>query len=325
MANANSKVRAASADFSQSSSMTLDVPSTAKVVTVVESQQTLPEPMTRVSQAFSHVKYLLFFAVTLGIVVGVAFVIAAWLHGRAVSALNISDISVMRRTVDRWALWFLILALGTFVVMACHVFGLETSGENIVSEFRRESARALIRQDIPFFERESGGSGSLTAAAASHPQNVGNVIGVVLSQFVTSVTNLIATLIMAFVLSWRLAVMAIPSLFATCTLGYLNLRWLQIFEAEIVAEDEKQANYVADSVNSAQLNAALTRESEVLRQYNIKFSNRVLNRRWLLAANFALAGTQAMVNFFGGLLFWWGAKQRAERKVVSGFEHPKRV
>jgi len=318
MANASSKVRAASADFSQSSTQTLDARPTEKVVTIVESQQTLPQPMTRVSQAFSHVKYLLTIAIILGVAAGAAFVMAAYLHGRAVSALNIADIPLMRRTVDRWALWFLVLALGTFAVMAVHVFGLESSGESIVSEYRRESARALIRQDIPFFEREAGGSGSLTAAAASHPQNVGNVIGVVLSQFVTSATNLVATLIMAFVLSWRLAVMAIPSLFATCTLGYLNLRWLQIFEAEIVAEDEKQANYVADSVNSAQLNAALTRESEVLRQYSTKFTNRVLNRRWLIAANFALAGTQAMVNFFGGLLFWWGAKQRAEGQVVSG-------
>ena len=317
MANASSKTRVASVDFSQSSSLTVNALPTGKVVTLVESQQRLPEPMTRVSQAFSHVKYLMTGAVILGLIVGAAFVIAAWLHGRAVAALNISDISLMRRTVDRWALWFLILALGTFFVMAFHVFGLETSGENIVSEYRRESARALIRQDIPFFERESGGSGSLTAAAASHPQNVGNVVGVVMSQFVTSVTNLVATLIMAFILSWRLAVMAIPSLFVTCSLGYLNLRWLQIFEAEIAAEDEKQANYVADSVNSAQLNAALTRESEVLRQYSTKFTNRVLNRRWLLLANFALAGTQAMVNFFGGLLFWWGAKQKAEGKVVS--------
>jgi len=318
MANASSKRQAASAPLSQSSTLSVDQPTPAeKSPAVAEMQKTLPPAMTQTSQAFAHVKYLLTIAVLLGVAAGAAFVIAGWLHGRAVAALGNPDLPLMRRLVNRWALWFLVLAISTFLVMLVHVFGLESSGENIVSEFRRESARALIRQDIPFFEKESGGTGSLTAAAAHHPSNVGAVIGVVLSQFVTSSSNLIATLIMSFILTWRLAVMAVPALFVTCILGLLNLKWLQIFEANITKEDEKQSNYVADAVNTAQLNAALTRESEVLRQYNVKFTNRVLDRRWLVAASFALAGTQAMVQFFGGLLFWWGAKQKAEGKVVS--------
>lgn len=312
------KVKASSPlSFSQTSTTVFDPAVPKEQLTDMEPRQGLPPAMTRTGQAFSHVKYLLSIAIIFGIIVGTAFVIAGWLHGRALAALSITDFPLMRRLVNRWALWFLILALGTIILMLIHVFGLESSGENIVSEFRRESARALIRQDIPFFEKESGGTGSLTAAAAHHPANVGAVVGVVASQFVTSATNLVATLIMAFILTWRMAVMAVPAIAVTVILGWLNLQWLQIFEKSLVEEDEKQANYVSDAVNSAQLNAALTREAEVLRQYNQKFTNRVLKRRYLILASASLGGTQAMLEFFGAILFWWGAKQRVEGHVVS--------
>ena len=268
MAEASTRPKTSKTPLSQTSTQALQDASipTVKQISTLEIDQPLPPPMRKTSQAFSHVKYFLTVATVLGMAAGAAFVIAAWLHGRAVAALSIPEIPLMRSVVDRWALWFLILAIGTFAVMFVHVFGLESSGENIVSEFRRESARALIRQDIPFFESEAGGSGTLTAQAAHHPQNVGAVVGVVMSQFITSLSNLIATLIMAFILTWRLAVMAVPALALTIILGYLNLQWLQRFEKDITVEDEKQANYVADAVNAAQLNASLTREAEVLRQ-----------------------------------------------------------
>lgn len=309
------KARAVSVPLSPASTQVFDP--TQHRPAEEEPRAQLPPPMVRTSEAFSHVKYLLAIAILVGMVVGTSFVIAGWLHGRALAALSLTDFPVMRRLVNRWALWFLVLAIGTTLLMLIHVFGLESSGESIVTEFRRESARALIRQDIPFFEKESGGTGSLTAAAAHHPANVGAVVGVVASQFITSGTNLFATLIMAFILTWRLAVMAVPALACTMVLGYLNLRWLTLFEQNVVEEDEKQANYVSDAVNSAQLNAALTREGEVLRQYNLKFTSRVMKKRWLVLASASLGGTQAMMEFFGGLLFWWGAKQRVDGTVVS--------
>ena len=136
----------------------------------------IPPPMKSVKQAFKNVKFLLTVGIVLGLGVGAAFVIAAWLHGRAVAALNNPDLSAMRTQVDRWALWFLVLAIVAFALDSIHVFGLEASGESIVSQFRFEAVRHLVKQDIAYFEQKATGFGNLTAQATYHPSNIGNVI-----------------------------------------------------------------------------------------------------------------------------------------------------
>ena len=305
------------------SSLTLNLPgderkqtSDEKAMAAAVDDSDIPPPMTSVKQAFMNVKWLLTVGVGLGLAVGAAFVIAAWIHGRAVAALNNPDISEMRTQVDRWALWFLILAIAAFALDASHVFGLEASGESLVSQFRFEAVRHLIKQDIAYFEQKATGFGNLTAQATMHPSAVGNFVGVVLAQFISSAANLLATLIMAFVLTWRLAVIVLPALFVTLVLGYANFRFLTIFEDDLSAERDKQANFVAESANSIQLNASLTREGEVVRQFKLNYTSRPFKRGILCASTFTLGGTQAMVQLFGALIFYWGALNVARDAVV---------
>jgi ATP-binding cassette subfamily B (MDR/TAP) protein 1 len=127
---------------------------------------------------------------------------------------------------------------------------------------------------------------------------------------------LIATTIMAFVLTWRLAVIVLPALFMTLVLGYANFRFLTVFEDHLTAERDKQANFVAESANSIQLNASLTREAEVVRQFKLNYTSRPFKRGVLCASSFTLGGTQAMVQLFGALIFYWGALNVARGAVV---------
>lgn len=122
---------------------------------------------------------------------------------------------------------------------------------------------------------------------------------------------------MAFILTWRLAVIVLPALFMTLVLGYANFRFLTVFEDHLTAERDKQANFVAESANSIQLNASLTREGEVVRQFKLNYTSRPFKRGVLCASSFTLGGTQAMVQLFGALIFYWGALNVARGDVVG--------
>jgi ATP-binding cassette subfamily B (MDR/TAP) protein 1 len=277
----------------------------------------LPPPMTSTWNAFLHVKYLLIIGIVLGMAAGAGFVVAAWLHGRAVNALNNPDFSVMRPQVDRWALWFLILAIANLIIVVIHASFLEYSGESIVGDLRRESVRALIKQDIAFFESTDHGSGSLTAAATSNPSNVGNVIGLILAQFVSSSANITATVIMSFILNWRIAVMIIPGLAVTMILGLANFLALNRFEKDISEENDRQADFIGEAINTSNMLSSLTREAETIRLFKLKFTGKVVRKKWLFLSSCALGGTQSMLLFAAALLLYWGAKQLAERRIVS--------
>ncbi len=282
-----------------------------------EEHDRLPPSMRNTSEAFGNVEIILSFAVVLGLIAGGAFIVASWLHGRAIFSLSIPDIPTMLATVNRWALWFLVLAIGTFFVIVVHTYLLEFSGESIVCDLRRETVRALIKQEISFFEGPASETGSLTAAATTHPSNVGNFVGLILAQFISSGSNLLAALILSFVLSWRLAVMVVPSLAVTMTLGLATFECQKRFESDMVADNECRADFVGEAANSIPLLAALTREEETLRRFKVLSSSRRITRRWLVFSSFSLAGSQGMVLLFGALMFYWGAKEVAEGKVVG--------
>ncbi|WWD00806.1 hypothetical protein V866_007743 [Kwoniella sp. B9012] len=275
----------------------------------------LPPPIQSTSHAFSSVRMLLFFGIVLGLVGGATFVVVAWLQGRAIVALSIPDFAAMKVSVNRWALWFLIISIGALVIVGFHGFFLEYSGEQIVSELRRESVRALIQQEISFFEQQDSGSGTLTAAASQSPADVGNFIGLILAQFISSSTNLLATVILAFALNWRLAVMVLPSLFVTTVLGSVNLKCETAFEQGLTENVNKQSDFIAEAVNSVLLISALSREAETVRQFSTRFAARPVSYRWLISAAISMGGNQSMIFFFAGLLFYWGSKQVAEGKV----------
>ncbi|KAI9632019.1 P-loop containing nucleoside triphosphate hydrolase protein [Dioszegia hungarica] len=278
------------------------------VIPQEERTKPLPPAMTSVKQAFKHNTSLLLIGLACGIIGGAAWVVAAWLFGRGVADFGIPDLSAMRAATNRWSLWFLILTIGTFVVLGFHAFGLELSGERIVSEYRREAVRALMKQDIAYFEGEHTGSGSLTAAAAHHPSNVGNVVGLILGQFISSMTNFIGVIILGFSLNWRLAVMILPALAVASGFGYVNFVCQKIFDKGLNNDIDAQSAFVSESANSIQLLAALTREAETVRQFNLRYTSQPIRSKWLILSGVSLGISMGVLQFFGGLIFFWGSQ-----------------
>ncbi|KAK8858969.1 hypothetical protein IAR55_003201 [Kwoniella newhampshirensis] len=270
-----------------------------------------PRPFPSAKTAFANIKFTFGISVLLGMVGGSTFVVAGWMTGRTIVSVSISDFSIMRPAADRWSLWFLILALAAALVVSTQAFGIEYSGDEIARELRRESFRALIKQEVAFFERKDSGSGTLTAAISQHPANVGNFIGLILSQIISTGSNLIATLIMAFVLNWRLAVMVIPTLAVNTSAGYINFKCHEKFEGGLNRKTDMQSEYISEAVNSLSLISSLSREAEVVREFKAKFIGGTIETRWLITCAWTLGFCQAMLDFFGGLMFWWGARQIA--------------
>ena len=84
---------------------------------------------------------------------GALFAVQGWLTGGAVGALSIdTDRDEMRSQTDRWALWFLIVAIIGLTIFFTAGIALEWAGAEIRARLTKESVRAILRQDITFFE-----------------------------------------------------------------------------------------------------------------------------------------------------------------------------
>ncbi|ORX39728.1 P-loop containing nucleoside triphosphate hydrolase protein [Kockovaella imperatae] len=303
--------------------VTKHLPSTSTVVSekgesiheTLEYPYILPPAPSSPWHVFRSIAPILIPSAFLGIVLGGAFTAIGYLQGQGVAALNNPDLHEMRREVNRWALWFLVVALVSGLSSFLFTFGIEWAGQKLVADLKRESVRALSRQEVAFFEKTKTGSGSLTAAVASNTSNVGNFVGVVLASVIMSLSNFVGTVALAFALSWRLAAMVIAPLVLASGIGYLNFRFLERFEETTNEQSDEQAAFVAESVNSIGTIASLSREAETMRQFEAKFAKKSIDMKNLIGASATMGFIQAVVDLFGALIFWWGATLVSEKRV----------
>jgi ATP-binding cassette subfamily B (MDR/TAP) protein 1 len=278
----------------------------------------LGPPMRKSTAIFGMNKWLLL-AGTLGSAIGGgAFVISGWLTGNAVSSLSIPDDNArMRSEMNRWSLWFLVVALGVLVAFFVGGWTLEWAGTNIKHGLKRESLRAVLRQDTAFFETDQGGSGTLTSGISSHPSAVGQTVGVIWLQIVVALANLIGAFVLGFILSWRVAIIGLPAILLAIVAGYFNFTWLEEFESLVGKESEKRSNQISEAVNSIRTIASLTREGEVLWRFKAAAVRSRQQRLALMLGSVGFGIAQGSTFLFGAFVFWWGARLVSRSEVVS--------
>lgn len=76
-----------------------------------------------------------------------------------------------------------------------------------------DSLGALIKQEIGFFDHEVSCLGTLTSDVSSHPANVGAATGLVTSQVVLALTNVVGSIVVGMIVEWRTTLVCFPGIF----------------------------------------------------------------------------------------------------------------
>ncbi|GAC95710.1 multidrug resistance protein 1, 2, 3 [Pseudozyma hubeiensis SY62] len=247
---------------------------------------------------------------------GGSFPIAGWLTGNAVNSLSIEgDNARLKSETNRWALWFLTLALADLVIVLVGSFFLETASEHVMRKLKKEGLSSLIRQEIGFFDAEEHASGAMSAAVSSHPANVAAATGLVLAQVVIGIVNLIGSVILGLVLSWKTSVVCLAPIFVLFFSGWLNIAMLEKYEAVAQKPADRAASYVSENVDAIKTVAALGREAETMRIFDERARADPKRTRYLVFGAGGFAASQAMVLLLSALVFYWGGTLLSRQEV----------
>ncbi|KAJ9475209.1 putative Alpha-factor-transporting ATPase (putative) [Pseudozyma hubeiensis] len=247
---------------------------------------------------------------------GGSFPIAGWLTGNAVNSLSIEgDNARLKSETNRWALWFLTLALADLVIVLVGSFFLETASEHVMRKLKKEGLSSLIRQEIGFFDAEEHASGAMSAAVSSHPANVAAATGLVLAQVIIGIVNLIGSVILGLVLSWKTSVVCLAPIFVLFFSGWLNIAMLEKYEAVAQKPADRAASYVSENVDAIKTVAALGREAETMRIFDERARADPKRTRYLVFGAGGFAASQAMVLLLSALVFYWGGTLLSRQEV----------
>ncbi|XP_024991058.1 putative multidrug resistance protein [Cynara cardunculus var. scolymus] len=134
------------------------------------------------------------------------------------------DLTFSNDVVDKYALKLLILAIGVAVSAFIEGICWTRTAERQTSRLRIEYLKSVLRQEVSFFDTQVGSSTNfeVISAISGDAQLIQDVMADKIPNCLAHLSALVFSIIVSFILSWRLAVASLPFalLFVVPVLGF---------------------------------------------------------------------------------------------------------
>ncbi|XP_065886098.1 ATP-dependent translocase ABCB1-like [Dysidea avara] len=166
-----------------------------------EHDKALPDPsLWRVVEASAPEWYLILIGVIASAADGAAFPTIAVFMGR------LFEVYADPRTAEEdgrlWSLLFIAFACLAGIVGFLRTFCFSVSGEALTARLRSISFKAIMRQDIGWFDQEQNSTGALTTRLSHDASQVQGATGTRLGAVTQIISGLLTGIIIAFIYGW---------------------------------------------------------------------------------------------------------------------------
>ena len=227
----------------------------------------------------------------------------------AIEGFATPDPSALRRNGDRSALWLFIISILSSIIISCQNFLFAKAASMLTATLRSLSFKAILRQDVEFFDRDENSSGSLTSSLSDNPQKINGLAGITLGTIVQSIATLIAGSILGLAFIWKVALVGIACIPFVISTGYIRLRVVVLKDQKNKKEHEASAQLACEAAAAIRTVASLTREEDCCRLYSISLEEPLRkSNRTAIWSQALYAFSQATVFFVIALVFWYGSR-----------------
>ncbi|CAE7087787.1 unnamed protein product, partial [Rhizoctonia solani] len=261
-----------------------------------------------------------------GFAIGASYPIAAWLIGSVMKTFSLQDDgSRLLREARKWSFWFLIMAIiniGTSFVVG---FFLSVGADRIDRRLKLVSLVSLLKQEIGYFDKEENAAGALTAAVATHANNVSTAIGLVWQQLVSATANFLGTLILGLVLSWKLTLLGMSPVPFVIVAAYYNIIFIEKYERQVQKPLEEASAFASENVDAIKTVAALGREDAVMEQFDKSAAKYTAKSKNLAIGALGFGVGIGSILLLSAIVMWWGTAlytrgQVTLEQLYSSFE-----
>lgn len=231
------------------------------------------------------------------------------LYSKAISAISLppSEYGKLRHDANFWSLMFLVVGIAQFFDFAVQGVAFAFTSEKLIRRARSKAFRAILRQDISFFDREENNTGALTSFLSTETKNLSGISGVTLGTILLTVTVLSASMVIALAIGWKLALVCISILPVLLGCGFFRMYVLARFQRRSKTAYEGSASYACEATSAIRTVASLTREEDVWQTYHAQLVEQGTKSLISVSKSSILyAASQALVFLCIALGFWYG-------------------
>ncbi|THH28698.1 hypothetical protein EUX98_g5479 [Antrodiella citrinella] len=262
-------------------------------------------------------KYL--FGIIAAIMTGLVYPAFGIVYAKGVNGFADLGSHQRRHDGDRNALWLFVIALISMITIGVQNFFFASSAADLTSKLRSLSFRAILRQDIEYFDKDENSTGQLTSALSDNPQKINGLAGVTLGAIVQSVSTLIGGFIVGCAFAWQLGLVGIACTPLLVSAGYIRLRVVVLKDQQNKKSHESSAQLACEAAASIRTVASLTREEDCCNIYSESLEEPLrISNRSAIWSNLVYALSQSMSFYVIALVFWYGSLL-VSRQEVSTF------
>ncbi|GAP87440.1 putative ABC multidrug transporter mdr1 [Rosellinia necatrix] len=216
---------------------------------------------------------------------------------------------------DFWSLMYLVLAFVILIAQIAQGVAFAKCSELLIHRVRDQAFRAMLRQDVAFFDKEENTPGALTSFLSIETTHVAGLSGVTLGTLLTIATTLVSSIILALVIGWKLALVCVSAVPVIIAAGYFRYAMLAHFQQRSKKAYDKSASYASEAISGIRTVASLTREGDVLAQYqNSLAAQQKASLISVAKSSLLYAAAQATLFLAFALGFWYGGTLIASRE-----------
>ncbi|PWY85909.1 P-loop containing nucleoside triphosphate hydrolase protein [Aspergillus heteromorphus CBS 117.55] len=233
----------------------------------------------------------------------------AVLFAKAVNTLSLppTEYPRLRHEATFWSLMFLMMGCVTLCVYSFQGTLFAYSSERMIFRARSQAFRAMLQQDISFFDREENTTGALTSTLSAETKQLAGISGVTLGTILIVTVNLAASLVVALVMGWKLALVCMSAVPVLLMCGFIRVWMLDKIQRRAKSAYQRSASSACEAASAIRTVASLTMEREVIASYESQLTRQLRGDILPILKSSALyASSQALPFLCMALGFWYG-------------------
>ncbi|KAK7388088.1 hypothetical protein VNO78_22893 [Psophocarpus tetragonolobus] len=251
---------------------------------------------------------------------GISMPLMTILIGDAIDAFggNVDNKQVVVHEVSKASLKFAYIGAGSFFAAFLQVSCWVITGERQAARIRGLYLKAILRQDISFFDKETN-TGEVVGRLSGDTVLIQEAMGEKVGKFIYYVASFFGGIVIAFIKGWLLSLVLLSSLPLLVLSGSIMSFAFAKMASRGQAAYSEAATVVERTIGSIRTVASFTGEKQAIAQYN-----KYLTKAYRVGVQEGVAGgfgfglVRLFVYCTYGLVIWFGGKMVLEKGYTGG-------
>eukprot|EP01018_Ginkgo_biloba_P022724 Gb_08707 [translate_table: standard] len=221
-------------------------------------------------------------------------------------------------SINKGSVNILYIAVGVWLAAFLEAFCWTRTGERQASRIRGKYLRAVLRQDVGFFDTKGASTSEVVTSVSNDTLVIQDVLSEKVPNFVMNASTFFGSYFAAFYLSWRLAVMAFPFVILLIIPGIMYGRLLIGLARKIHAEYNKAGNVAEQALSSIRTVFSFVGEQRTMTKVSAALDGSAkLGLKQALAKGMAI-GSNGIAFAIWAFLAWYGSSLVMYHGVTGG-------